>query len=74
MDIIISLTAIAETCAFIFLSFLVWFPIIVVPWALDDPDKPDTNWIFNIIVALILEFFIVCLLYNPLNIHMHIIA
>ena len=71
MDIIISLTAIAETCAFIFLSFLVWFPIIVVPWAMDES---DTNWIFNIIVALILEFFIVCLLYNPLNIHMHIIA
>ena len=71
MDIIISLTAIAKACAFIFLSFLVWFPIIVVPWAMDES---DTNWIFNIIVALILEFFIVCLLYNPLNIHMHIIA
>ena len=68
MNITISLMSIFQVIGFLILSTTTFSALVLLPYLLD-----HKFYKFNFVMWVLVEFILICLFYNPLNIHLHFV-
>lgn len=68
MNITISLMGIFQVIGFLSVSAIPFSMLVLFPYLLD-----NKFYTFNLVMWFLVEFILICLFYNPLNIHLHFV-